>query len=597
MEVLCEKPVLPKIVVLSEASIGASAGASVIGKLVGLNLPCGLGITVVLKFRTESAFRDRKIWFEFLLENIHCEKEVSEARLVDEISELVAPVPEEKRSSVEVVLTVIQPQVSDLTVILLPEIHTYDPDQKDKSKREMELFEGYIDRYTRLNECLFLNIVSCSNFKSCLSSQLLKGLYFNGIHSITVFTKVDLSQLTYKMIETPTPFGFFFLDNDEITQECGFQSTFYKDYVGLDVISKNIVMAMWSILFSPSSLILERIESDMEASNVKIQRFQRTFDSVSEATPMILLIIFYARSSLYDMFIEQDYGGYVKDKFMHTTSNMEFQFTRFRIDLQDLKLDYETPFLSYEIDLLVSRNWPRSVNSNSIFRQLLDRQFSYASSTINNFVSCIMDYINGVVVKVLLDHGKNNVQLHPILRMFGGVWVEGVQNSFEKKLAEVLDFEKTFLHTWSDDFSRKLNEMKSMKLELDDRNEFTTIEGLGKNIRVDHLNSYTVNQIETAFELKKRMLVYWEFVVNRVVNHCPLILWSSIKEMMTHGMEGLLRQHVMTGIENNSELLDLPPIVALNKDNLERRVTFLKQAKKDIKKWQVEFMFLYNYRI
>ncbi|KAI3675589.1 hypothetical protein L1987_85179 [Smallanthus sonchifolius] len=565
MEVLV-KPSFPKIVVLGDAS-----ASSVIGTLVGLNLRFGLGIPIVLEFKTDSApFPSRTIWLEFQYEDIYCKKEVCETLFASEIAGLVKSIPENRRSSIEVTLTVIQPQVSDLTVILLPEIRTH-PNYKDKEKEEIELFDGYINRYTRYSECLFLHVLSCSSdINSCLSRKVLKRREYDGKHIVTVFTEPELcseymiTQLTFMKIKTP--FDCFFVDNSsedsQRTKECVLLSKVDKDCIGFDAISKNLVSAMLSILFNPSSLILRRIESDIENSVVEIKQSQKTFDSVSDAIPVFTSIMCSASAYLYGLFITQDYGEYLKEGYMHAASNIACQFRRFRFNLLELKLDDKMPFLQFEIELLNSRRW------------------------LNLSV-----FIDGVVVRVLIDSVKNNQQLRKSLKRFGRVLVKGVRKSFKKKVEEMLDLEKKVLSTYSDEFSRKVNEMESINLELDDGRTFTCIEGLGKNIRVDHLKSYPVDQIERAFEMKKLVVVYWEFVVNRFVDYCALNLHSSINEMINVGTGEVIREHLTESFKDESKLLDVEPTLSINNANLERRTEYLVKAKKDVEKWQVEFEF------
>ncbi|XP_076888089.1 dynamin-related protein 4C-like [Bidens hawaiensis] len=295
INVLDRKPLFPIIIVLGEAS----AGTSVTGALVGLNLPSGLAFPIVLKFQYDSDLASRKVWFEYMFEGSLYEKEVCETRLANKISKLMKRVPEDKRSRIEITLTITQPQVSDLMVVLLPEIHTHQ--NEDEEKKEIELIQGYIEGYTCYDR-LFLNVLSCpSNFNSCLSRKVLKGLDYIGTRCITIFTKVDLSdeylisQLTSKNVEPPSPFGYFFVDNttndDEKTEEYVLLSKVDKEYVGFDVIAKNIVAAMLSILFKPLSRILERIESDLKESVLMLKRCQKTYGSVKEAIPDVMFIV------------------------------------------------------------------------------------------------------------------------------------------------------------------------------------------------------------------------------------------------------------------------------------------------------------------
>ncbi|KAK1440034.1 hypothetical protein QVD17_05860 [Tagetes erecta] len=242
MNVLDEKPSIPPIIVLGEA--GASAG-SVISTLVGLNLPSDLGVTLVLKFTNDDSVQSRNIWLTFYFEDTYCEKQVSEEHLASEIEELVKPIPENKRSKIGLTLTVIQSQVSDLTIILLPDINTHysEPElpwqiNTRKEDKEIEVIRGDILRYTKDDyTCLFLNVLSCpTNINSYLYKKILKGHDWFGRNIVTVFTKPDpssecmLTWLTSKNA-IKAPFGYFFVDNT--INEADDQETGERDMLSL----------------------------------------------------------------------------------------------------------------------------------------------------------------------------------------------------------------------------------------------------------------------------------------------------------------------------------------------------------------------------
>ncbi|XP_076945509.1 dynamin-related protein 4C-like [Bidens hawaiensis] len=506
-------------------------------------------------------------------------------------------VPEDKRWRTEITLTFTQPQVFDLMVVLLPEIHTHQ--NEDEEKKEIELIQRYIEfeSHTGCYDRLFLNILSCpSNFNSCLSRKVLKRLDYIGTHCITVFTKVDLSDeylislLTSKKIVTPSPFGYFIVDNTT-DDDCILLSKVDKEYVGFDVISKNIVAAMLSILYKPGYPILERIESDLKESVLMLNRRQKTFGSVKDAIPDVMLIVSMAYSSVMKLFIHGDYTNYQKDKSMHAASNVALRFEKLKTDLHDLKHDNRKPFLQYEVEVLKTTSQYNLLYllSSSVLKSLLHRQFSEASSIIDEFVFSIMEYIERVVVKVLLNHEIYSWQLHPFMIQIGRVLVGGMRKSYKKKLTEMLDMEKEFVYTSSGEFTRKLKEMESVKLDLDVGEEFIDIEGFGNNISVEHLKGYPKFQIKVAFEQKKENVVYWEIVVNRFVDYCYLNLQNLIKEMMTVGnREVIIREHLMTRMKDETKLPDhVSPVVAFNKLNMESRIEYLKKIKKDIERWQV----------
>ncbi|KAI3675585.1 hypothetical protein L1987_85175 [Smallanthus sonchifolius] len=539
------KPSLPNIVVLGESS----AGNGVISKLVGLILPSELKFPVIFKYTTESDFPTGKISLEFHSKKSHVEKEVSESELEKEILQAV---PDDT-------FTVIHPRAHvDLNLIILPGIGIHD------QKMQMSLYEGYISRYTKYNECLFLNVLACSSDPNhCLSRKILDALDYYGTRTVTVFTKLHflsdylVTYLTSTKFETRRPFGFFCVEDDEDTQKGVKQQSVLlskvdRNCIGFKAISKNIVIGLLAILFSPDSQILKRVNCDLAKSELELNRCQKTFNSVRDAIPVIETIINTSTTSIRKLFVTQEYEDYINEPQMHVATQIACQFRKFRNNMLDLKFSTKRPFLMDEIWLLNALNWPNQTNfAPCINKQLLDYQFSDATVTIDGFVANMTHYLEKVVVRVIIDNAKEYEQLHQIVKKMGRLLVGGVKEKFRKKIEEMVTLEKGFVYTSSEEYNSKIDEMKKVKFELDDK-EYATIEGVGHNIKVDHLKVSHLCQVEAAFELKKLMIVYWEYVVKRFVDYCALNLQSVINETMTWGIEKLTAfQRPMEGIQRS----------------------------------------------
>ncbi|XP_076893451.1 dynamin-related protein 4C-like [Bidens hawaiensis] len=502
-------------------------------------------------------------------------------------------VPKLDMSNVEVILTVVQPVLCDLTIFCLPEICKQDDKGNDIS--EIARFQGYIKGYVKAHECLFLNLLSCSsNLDDSLSEKILFGLDPQGTHTLRVFTQLGssskqmISRLILKIIDHPTRFGYFFIEDDLETkidnEEFVIINMVGKEFVGFEKISKQIVLGLLAIIYCPSSQLLVRIDSDLQMSKVKIKSTQKKFDSLSDAMTTILSVINSATLSLKNLFFLEKYEEYEQNIKMHAASKLVCKFTTFRNDMRSLKLGIEKPFLSDEIQLLDDRKWHGSAKYvPSLIGNALNKNFSYAYDVLEEFVSDISNYIGLVVVTVLVDHSKEHLQLHPYFQHIGRMWTEDLKNDFRKKLQELLNLEKRFIYSCNDDYETKVKRMKNVKLVIPKELTFG-------EISVEHLVEVSPVLLEKAFDLKKQMNIYWEFVVGRLVDNCALNLFAIITEMLGNG---ILSKHMEIAAENN-KLPIMEPRVSYNEAALKNRIACLKNAKNIIKRWQFKFQYLFS---
>ncbi|XP_076954588.1 uncharacterized protein LOC143629115 [Bidens hawaiensis] len=320
---------LPNIIVLDETS----TGPTVIKGLVGVSLPSGFDFPLVLKFQTGD---NQKVLFRFDLKfgaAAGVEMEVSETEFKTKIEACMKelskdhPIPD-----IEVTLTVIQPKAFDITLVFLPQIRKRSSVEEDTKQRQR--FEGYAERYTRVFGGVFLNVLKCSNdgFYDSISRNLLLNLEYDGKRVLTVFTQLDsssdavISYITSPKFSPKNPFGFFLVKDDDNKDDemkdgskkrrSALLSKFSADKVGFGSISKNLVLAMLSILFHPSSLVVLKIESDLRESMEELDGYKK-FDSVGEAMPTIATVFEKALGNLRGLYETDEYGRYRDETSMH----------------------------------------------------------------------------------------------------------------------------------------------------------------------------------------------------------------------------------------------------------------------------------------
>ncbi|XP_076893453.1 dynamin-related protein 4C-like [Bidens hawaiensis] len=195
-------------------------------------------------------------------------------------------------------------------------------------------------------------------------------------------------------------------------------------------------------------------------------------------------------------------------------------------------------FLQDEIELLKDRNWPGSAKyvPATIMNALLSKKLAYAYGVIEESISNIWDYIEYVIVNVLLDHCQDCKQLHPYLQNVATRLIEDLKIDFQKKLHELLELEKNFVFTCNEEYERQLEGMKSLKLVIPKElsaggKHLVSVEGVGDEICVDHLVLVAPELLKKAFDLKKHMKIYWKFVVERLVDNCALSIFALINDV------------------------------------------------------------------
>ncbi|XP_076888091.1 dynamin-related protein 4C-like [Bidens hawaiensis] len=387
---------------------------------------------------------------------------------------------------------------------------------------------------------------------------------------------------------TGDAFGFFYVEHDVITvrDENSFTkvSTFLanidKRFVGYQAISKNLVLGILSLLFSPSCEIFTKLESDLLSSKIELRRCQNTFESASEAMAAIASFVTSASSSLKKLILK-DYTEFQKEPDMHVATQLESRFQMYNISLQELKFNTEEPFLIREIGILQSGNWPNLsdfVYSNNV-KPLLEDQFSFASLTIESFVTSLTGYLEMVIGRLLLEEAIDHVALHRPLKWIARELIHELKKAFERKIQEHIDLEKNLVYTSNLQFATQVEELKNVKLNLQQGQDVVNIDAMGDDLKVGHLTSYTSNQIETAFGIKNFMMVYFDYVVNRLVDCSSLHFHHMVTHMWARIVEKVMKKCM---VHHEHAQSDEELTLVAKRLNLDNRVALLRKIRNEI---------------
>ncbi|XP_076893450.1 dynamin-related protein 4C-like [Bidens hawaiensis] len=266
------------------------------------------------------------------------------------------------------------------------------------------------------------------------------------LYGLTVFTKLDSSsetlvtKLTSTRMVIEDPFGFFYVEHDMTTvrdeksfkRVSAFLAKVDKRFVGYEAISKNLVLGIMSLLFSPSCEIFTKLESDLSSSKIELRRCQNTFESATESMAAIASFVTSASSSLKKLILK-DYTEFQKEP--------------------------EEPFLIREIGILQSGNWPNL--SDFVYNNLkpiLEDQFSFAFLTIESFVTSLMGYLEMVIGRLLREEAIDHVALHRPLEWIARELMHEVKKAFERKIQEHIDLEKDLVYTSNPQFATQIEE-------------------------------------------------------------------------------------------------------------------------------------------
>uniref|UniRef100_M1BQM5 Interferon-induced GTP-binding protein mx n=1 Tax=Solanum tuberosum TaxID=4113 RepID=M1BQM5_SOLTU len=530
---------LPTIVVVGDQSSGKS---SVLESLAGISLPRGQGICtrVPLIMRLQN-HNEIELHLEYNGKLVPTnEVHIAEA-IVLATNEIAGH--GKGISNIPLSLIVKKNGVPDLTMVDLPGI-TRVPVHGQPD----DIFEQISDiimKYITPEESIILNVLSATvDFPT----------YKSGERTIAVVTKVDKAPegLLEKVTSNDANIGLGYVcvknrtgnksydearsEEARLFQTHALLSKIDKSMVSVPVLAHKLVHIQANIISKCLPDIVRKINDKLAVNVAALNKLPQHLSSVAEALTMFMRILSSTKESLKKIFLRGEFDEYAEDLEMHCTA------------------------------------------------RLAEMLNDGISATPEVFAGKLWNYIETVVIKVLMHHFCNYQQLQSSTRC-------AVQNLTAKRkdesinwVREIIEMERLTDYTYNPEYvgtcSRLMAQQKPFMEIMNDSNKRSIInlEGIGE-VDVGSLRKHK-DVVQQAFELKMRMIAYWKIVLMRLVDHMALYTMFNLQKMVNYEIEEEIVNELMAshggGIER---MLEETPLVLEKRLRLKKSVKLLKESK------------------
>ncbi|KAJ4846250.1 Dynamin- protein 4C [Turnera subulata] len=593
---------LPTIVVVGDQSSGKS---SVLESLAGISLPRGQGICtrvpLIMRLQHHSS-PTPEIFLEFNSKTIRTdEAQVANAIVVatDEIAGNGKGI-----SNSPLTLVVKKAGVPDLTMVDLPGI-TRVP-VKGQPENIYEQIADIINEYIKPEESIILNVLSATDdFTTCESIRMSQKVDRNGERTLAVVTKSDKSPegLFEKVTADDVNIGLGYVCvrnriGDESYEEARQEEAFLfennphlskidKSMVGISVLAQKLVHIQATLIAKCLPDIVRKIHDKLNANISDLKRLPKTLSSPAEALTTLMGIIGAVKDSLKKLLVNGEYDEYPDENQMHCSARLVEMFNKYSSDLNNSpESDPTRDFLIAEVRVLDEGKrieLPNFVPRNA-FLAVLQPKVHRISHIPVDFVVKIWDYIEEVVISVLMHQSENYHQLEASTRRACRNLMEKMKEKSINWVLEVVQMEKLSDYTCSPEYVTEWNKLMAAQqvfFDLVEKNQGSNIniEGLGLVVVKDDLRGY-MPVLRQAYDLKMRMTAYWKVVMRRLVDSMALYLQLSIRNLVNNELEKEIVNQLMTTYNGQIEkMLEESPAIAAKREKLNASIRLLKHSK------------------
>nr|DAD23946.1 TPA_asm: hypothetical protein HUJ06_025409 [Nelumbo nucifera] len=606
LKVMKEGIELPTIVVVGDQSSGKS---SVLESLAGISLPRGLGICtrvpLVMRLQHHSA-TDPELYLEYHDKKVDTdETHVAEA-IVDATNEIAGN--NKGISHSPLTLVVKKKGVPDLTMVDLPGI-TRVP-VLGQPQDIYEQISNIIMEYITPKESIILNVLSATvDFPTCESIRMSQRVDITGERTLAVVTKCDKAPegLLEKVTSDDVNIGLGYVCvrnriKDESYQEARaeearlFQSDpllsqIDKSIVGIPVLARRLVQIQAASLARCLPDIVKSINDKLNLNVSELNKLPQHLSSPAEAMTAFMRILGSAKESLKKILVRGEFDEYPDDKFMHCTARLSDKLNEYSKELNMKQEDSKEKFLMEEILLLEESKGIELPNflPRTAFLAILQRKVKEVSITPIKFVQEVWNYVEEVVVRVLMKHSESYPQLQSCTRRAAQNLIGKMKDQSINRVTEIVEMEKItdytcnpdYMSTWRGLMAKQEIFMKSFNDPF--QCSSVNIEGLG-TVELQHLREYG-GMVQQAYDLRMRIRAYWTIVLQRLVDSLALHLLFSVQNLVNREMEKEIVMELMGPYSGGVErLLEESPSVAQKRDRLNKSVKLLKESKEVVAK-------------
>ncbi|KAH0721106.1 hypothetical protein KY284_006136 [Solanum tuberosum] len=594
---------LPTIVVVGDQSSGKS---SVLESLAGISLPKGQGICtrvpLIMRLQNESKMCAPNLHLEYNGKSIH----VDELRVADAIVNATDEIAGQGKGISNKLLTLVVKKngVPDLTMVDLPGITRVAI--QGQPENIYEQISDIIMTYISPQESIILNVLSATvDFPTCESIRMSQKVDKTGERTLAVVTKGDKAPegLLEKVTADEVNIGLGYVcvrnrignetyeearkDEARLFSTHPLLSKIDKSMVGVPVLAQKLVRIQATIISKCLPDIVRRINDKLAANVAELNRLPKHLSSVAEALTTFMCILSTSKDSLKKILVRGEFDEYPDEKEMHCTARLVEMLDQYSKELDAKNSKKKEDFLMEEIRALEETKGIGLPNflPRGVFLNVLQKRVKEITTMPEDFTGKVWNYIERIVIKVLMHHCDNYPQLQSSTR-------RAAQNLIAKKKDESVDWVREIIgmenqtdYTCNPEYVANCSKIMAQQTAfmeiMNDHKKSSTINltgGIGV-IDVGHLRKH-VGVVQQAFELKMRMIAYWKIVLMRLVDSMALHIMFSIQNTINKQMEEEIVKDLMApeggGIER---MLDESPLVAEKRNRLKKSIKLLNESK------------------
>ncbi|KAA8538982.1 hypothetical protein F0562_025674 [Nyssa sinensis] len=573
---------LPTIVVVGDQSSGKS---SVLESLAGINLPRGQGICtrVPLIMRLQHHPDPHpELFLEFHGKTVPTD----EAHISDAINEATKEIAGDGKAISHTPLTLVVKKngVPDLTMVDLPGITRVPVHGQPDDIYEQ--ISAIIMEFIKPEESIILNVLSATvDFPTCESIRMSQRVDKTGLRTLAVVTKADKAPegLLEKVTADDVNIGLGYVCvrnriGDESYEDARIEearlfnthpllSKIDKSMVGIPVLAQKLVQIQATSISKCLPDIVKEIGDKMNTNVSELKKMPQELSSVAEAMTVFMQIVGLSKESLRKILVRGEFDEYPNEKDMHCTARLAEMLNQYSLELQKSAEDGSSEnFLMEEITVLQE-----------------------AKGTPVEFVAKVWNYIETVVLAVLMHHSENYPQLQSSTRRAAQNLIAKMKERSTQVVMDIVEMEKLTDYTCDPEYMtvwRKLMENQNVFNEVMNnlwKPAKIMIEGFGE-IEVEHLRLHP-NIRDQAFDMKMRITAYWKIVLKRLVDSMALHSQLSIQLLVNKDMEmEIVNELMASGAGGIEMMLEESPSVANKRKRLNKSIKLLQDCKEIVAK-------------
>ncbi|KAL5577053.1 hypothetical protein UlMin_018752 [Ulmus minor] len=591
---------LPTIVVVGDQSSGKS---SVLESLARISLPRGQGICtrVPLIMRLKNSSNPEP---ELSLEYKNKLISTDEDHVAEDINTATEEIAGDGKgiSRIPLTLVVKKEGVPDLTMVDLPGI-TRVP-VRGQPENIYDQIREIIMEYIKPEASIILNVLSATvDFPTCESIQLSQSVDKSGERTLAVVTKADKAPegLLEKVTADDVNIGLGYICvrnriGEESYEEARMEeatlfktdrllSKIDKSIVGVPVLAQRLVRIQAKSIGRNLPEIVKKINNKLNQNLSEYNKLPKVMSSPAEAMTTFMRIVGLVKESLRKILIRGEFDDYPDEKKLHCTARFVEMLGLFSKELHDCA--YSDPKRNFLMDEIKHLEESKEISlpnflPRTAFLAILQEKVNGVSSIPLDFVAKLWDYIEEVVMTVLMRHVEDYHQLQHSTRRAGFNVVEKMKERSMKWTMEVVEMEKLTDYTCNPEYD---SEWKRLMAHKDQFIHLTltcdvdvSLEEFG-TLEVGNLRKYP-ELLHQAYDLRMRMVAYWKIVLGRLVDCMALHLQQSIHKLVNKELETEIVEELMAPHSGGFErLMEESPSIASKRVKLQGSIKKLRDCK------------------